>query len=128
MMAAYYNSNLGANSSQRPNQATGRSRRLRSFLSALHHSHTEWGDQERNAYREEIARAAEGIYADELSDMVHCATASGATKMLSMAGSAKPSTETSRVYIAHRIQSLVSDQEMQDFMRKDRKDLQDTVS
>lgn len=127
MMAAYYNSNLCASSNQRPTQAVGRSRRLRSFLSALHRNHAEWGDQERSAYREEIARAAEGIYADELSDMVHGATETNGAKRLSIPGSAKSSTETSRVYIAHRIQSLVSDQEMQDFMRKDRKDLQDTV-
>ncbi len=128
MMAAYYSANLNASAQSRPTQAVGRSRRLRGFLSAIHRSHTEWGEQERSAYREEIVRAAEDIYADELSSMVHGATETSSSKMLSIAGSSKPTAETSRVYIAHRIQSLVSDPDIQDFMRKDRKDLQDTVS
>ncbi|KAK8148157.1 hypothetical protein G3M48_000258 [Beauveria asiatica] len=128
MMAAYYSANLGASANARPAQAVGRSRRLRGFLSAMHRSHVEWGEQERNAYREEIVRAAEGIYADELSSMVHGATETSSNKLLSIAGSSKPTAETGRVYIAHRIQNLMSDQDIQDFMRKDRKDLQDTVS
>ncbi|KAM3481654.1 hypothetical protein MY5147_000640 [Beauveria neobassiana] len=128
MMAAYYSANLSAGANARPAQAVGRSRRLRSFLSAIHRSHVEWGEQERNAYREEIVRAAEGIYADELSNMVHGATETSSNKLLSIAGSSKPTAETSRVYIAHRIQNLISDPDIQDFMRKDRKDLQDTVS
>ncbi|KAM3454558.1 hypothetical protein MY3296_003015 [Beauveria thailandica] len=130
MMAAYYSANLGASANARPAQAVGRSRRLRGFLSAMHRSHVEWGEQERNAYREEIVRAAEGIYADELSSMVHGATETSSNKLLSMsiAGSSKPTAETGRVYIAHRIQNLMSDQDIQDFMRKDRKDLQDTVA
>ncbi|KAM3505710.1 hypothetical protein MY10362_002800 [Beauveria mimosiformis] len=128
MMAAYYSANLGASANSRPAQAVGRSRRLRGFLSAIHRSHVEWGEQERNAYREEIVRAAEGIYADELASMVHGATETSSNKLLSIAGSSKPTAETSRVYIAHRIQNLMSDQDIQDFMRKDRKDLQDTVS
>ncbi|KAM3481589.1 hypothetical protein MY5147_000575 [Beauveria neobassiana] len=128
MMAAYYSANLSAGANARPAQAVGRSRRLRSFLSAIHRSHVEWGEQERNAYREEIVRAAEGIYADELSNMVHGATETSSNKLLSIAGSSKPTAETSRVYIAHRIQNLISDPDIQDFMRKDRKDLQDTVA
>ncbi|KAM3508847.1 hypothetical protein MY11210_006558 [Beauveria gryllotalpidicola] len=128
MMAAYYSANLSASANSRPAQAVGRSRRLRSFLSAIHRSHVEWGEQERNAYREEIVRAAEGIYADELSNMVHGATETSSNKLLSIAGSSKPTAETSRVYIAHRIQNLISDQDIQEFMRKDRKDLQDTVA
>ncbi|KAM3484723.1 hypothetical protein MY8738_001842 [Beauveria namnaoensis] len=128
MMAAYYSANLSAGANARPAQAVGRSRRLRSFLSAIHRSHVEWGEQERNAYREEIVRAAEGIYADELANMVHGATETSSNKLLSIAGSSKPTAETSRVYIAHRIQNLISDPDIQDFMRKDRKDLQDTVN
>lgn len=128
MMVAYLSANLNATSPSRPAQAVGQSRRLRGFLSDIHHSHTEWGEQERTAYREEIARAAEGIYADELSNMVDGATKSSSSKVLAMAGSSKPTAETSRLYIAHRIQSLTSDQDIQDFMRKDRKYLQDTVS
>ncbi|EJP66892.1 uncharacterized protein BBA_04185 [Beauveria bassiana ARSEF 2860] len=128
MMAAYYSANLSAGANARPAQAVGRSRRLRSFLSAIHRSHVEWGEQERNAYREEIVRAAEGIYADELANMVHGATETSSNKLLSIAGSSKPTAETSRVYIAHRIQNLISDPDIQDFMRKDRKDLQDTSS
>ncbi|PMB69880.1 hypothetical protein BM221_004527 [Beauveria bassiana] len=128
MMAAYYSANLSASANSRPAQAVGRSRRLRSFLSAIHRSHVEWGEQERNAYREEIVRAAEGIYADELANMVHGATETSSNKLLSIAGSSKPTAETGRVYIAHRIQNLISDPDIQDFMRKDRKDLQDTVA
>ncbi|KAF1732093.1 hypothetical protein CRV24_008286 [Beauveria bassiana] len=128
MMAAYYSANLSAGANARPAQAVGRSRRLRSFLSAIHRSHVKWGEQERNAYREEIVRAAEGIYADELANMVHGATETSSNKLLSIAGSSKPTAETSRVYIAHRIQNLISDPDIQDFMRKDRKDLQDTVA
>ncbi|KAJ6784146.1 hypothetical protein PWT90_04176 [Aphanocladium album] len=128
MMAAYYSTSFSVSGSSRPTQAVGRSRRLRSFLSAIHRSHTEWGEQERSAYREEIVRAAEGIYADELLSMVHGATENDNQKMLSLAGSSKPSAETSRVYIAHRLQNLVSDQDIQEFMRKDRKELQDTVT
>ncbi|EGX94294.1 hypothetical protein CCM_02565 [Cordyceps militaris CM01] len=130
MMAAYYRANLSATAhgGARPAQAVGRSRRLRSFLSGIHRSHVEWGEQERSAYREEIVRAAEEIYADELSTMVHAATETSSSKMLSIAGSSKPTAETSRVYIAHRIQNLISDQDIQDFMRKDRQELQDTVA
>ncbi len=128
MMVAYYSVNLNASSPSRPAQAVGQSRRLRGFLSAIHRNHTEWGGQERTAYREEIARAAEDIYADELSNMVNGATGTSSGKMLAIAGSSKPTAETSRVYIAHRLQSLASDQDIQDFVRKDRKDLQDTVS
>ncbi|KAJ3494979.1 hypothetical protein NLG97_g3725 [Lecanicillium saksenae] len=128
MMAAYYSASFNASGNSRPAQSVGRSRRLRGFLSAIHRSHTEWGVQERSAYREEIVRAAEGIYADELSSMIHGATANGSNKMLSLAGSSKPSAETSRVYIAHRLQNIVSDQGIQEFMRKDRKELQDTVN
>lgn len=127
-MVAYYSVNLNASSPSRPAQAVGQSRRLRGFLSAIHRNHTEWGEQERTAYREEIARAAEDIYADELSNMVNGATGTSSGKMLAIAGSSKPTAETSRVYIAHRLQSLASDQDIQDFVRKDRKDLQDTVS
>lgn len=127
MMVAYFSANLNATSPSRPAQAVGQSRRLRGFLSAIHHRHTEWGEQERASYREEIARAAEGIYADELSNMVDGATKTSSSKVLAIAGSSKPTAETSRVYIAQRIQSLTSDQDIQDFMRKDRKYLQDTV-
>lgn len=128
MMAAYYSSSFNAGTSSKPAQAVGRSRRLRSFLSAIHRNHTSWGEQERSTYREEIVRAAEGIYADELSTMVHGATENSSSRTLSMAGSSKPSAETSRVYIAHRLQNIISDHEIQEFMRKDRKELQDTVS
>ncbi|OAA74184.1 hypothetical protein ISF_01085 [Cordyceps fumosorosea ARSEF 2679] len=139
MMAAYYSANLGVvggggNGQRPPVQAVGRSRRLRGFLSAIHRSHVEWGAQERAAYREEIVRAAEGIYADELAGMVHGAAATGPDgsdgklRIMSMAGAGRPTAETSRVYIAHRIHSLVSDPDIQDFMKKDRKDLQDTVA
>ncbi|TQV94645.1 hypothetical protein IF1G_06656 [Cordyceps javanica] len=128
MMTAYYSTNLGARANSRPAQAVGRSRRLRGFLSAIHRSHVEWGEQERNAYREEIVRAAEGIYADELLNMARGATETSKSILPSIAGSSRPTAETSRVYIAHRIQNLIADQEIQDFMRKDRKDLQDTVA
>lgn len=128
MMAAYYNTNFSEYSPTRPLQSVGRTRRLRSFLASLHSSHVEWGERERSAYREEVARAAEGIYAQELRELMNVADSASAEERPPFNDSEMASVEAKRAYIVEQIRDIVSNQGIVAFLKKDKEILQDSVS
>ncbi|PNY25065.1 Uncharacterized protein TCAP_04989 [Tolypocladium capitatum] len=123
MMAAYYAATLSEDSTMRQTRSGNQTRRLRGFFSSLHSSHKAWGERERRVYREEIVRAAEGIYAEELRDLANAAVHT--EERASSKYFEKMSVDARRTDIVDQVLDILSNEDIAAFLKKDKEILQD---
>lgn len=154
MATHYYTAEFAEFSSVRHAQRLSRARRLRSLLASLHGSHRGWSERERTGYREEISRAAESLYAEELRELPGAMMSgsgggsggggggSGGSGASSSNGHQRAQSgglfgdgdtgdgwlaETKRADIAQKITEVLTDEDTASFLRKDTAAMQDSV-
>lgn len=144
MVATYYTAQFSDQSIMQPMQAASRTRRLRTLLTALQSGQHSWTEREKCAYSEEVTRAAEQIYSEELrgKPQVLCsssASSSGGDFGADQSGSIGttyhladvqtgggggefplPRSPTGTADVAQRIMEILSGPEAAEFLQRER--------
>lgn len=127
MVTTYYTAQFSDQSIMHPMQASSRTRRLRTLLTALQADQLSWTDREKYAYSEEVTRAAEQIYSAEIREQSPTLLRRGSTSYRSADEHAAEQQSSSHEGVAQRIIEILSGPDAADVLHRERCALQNRV-